>query len=308
MTVREFLQNNESSIGSNGAAWDHCDALNQLNKVRSLFYSIGDFDANTAYICVTCWGNRIYLPWFSNKILGAFNCRGTIRIGDSELFAIVDRSCCGRSVGVIDNEQYSPVPINNSFNGKLLFRIMDSEDVGSLLKVSYINLSGSLVIDEILFEEPFINYETSLEVREIKSISKPSTNGIVAVSYSATEPLFHLSPYVTSHKYRMYCLQSDCCDGETITLHIKKCYFPFTALHYDHLIDFPDHALSLAMEAIGARASRTTEGIAVYEKLLANAINFLKRQKFESTDSVTESSATAPNNVDLMEDILYGDC
>lgn len=307
MTVREFLTANESSIGANGAAWDSCDALNQINKTRASFYDIGDWDGNTEFICLRCYSGKIFLPWFASQIIAAFRCRGIVEIADSEHYAITDRNCCGKPIQITDNNQYSPTPITNSFNGLWNFKSVDSEDAGVVIKVSYHTDNGSLINESITLVEEQVQYSTGFPVQTIKSISKPSTNGPIIVSDCGCTNLFTISPYTTSVRHRVYCIAGCCCgDGELLTIRVKKAYYPFSILHYDHLIDFPDHALALGMEAIAARGQRTTEGINVYERLFRNAVQFLKKQKETAMDTVQEPSTNALNEVSLSEDILYG--
>lgn len=309
MTLREFLQANESSIGANGASWDSCDALNQINKTRASFYDIGDWEGNNEFIAVNCHSGKIFLPWFASKIVAAFRCKGLVKIADSEHYSLVSHRHCGSSVHVVDDNLYSPTPIPNQFFGALQFKAMDSEDAGVVIKASYHTNNGSLINDTITLEEDQIQYSTNFQVVTVKALSKPSTSGLILVSDCACKPLFYMHPYSTSLRYRTYCISGGCCDHTgLLTLKVKKAYYPFSSLHYDHLIDFPDHALSLGMEAIAARAQRTTDGIAVYERLYRNAVLFLKKQKETSNDTVLEPATNAENEVSLVEDVTYGDC
>ena len=307
MTLRTFLENNESSIGSSGAAWDSCDALRQINRVRSAFYDIGDWDGNTSFICITCCNGKIYLPFYASKIISAFKCNKQVLIADSEFFALVSRSCCGTQVGIVDNNQYSPVPRENCFSGNLLFQAMDTADKGVEITASYLNRAGSMISDSIILDPAWDKISSAYDVMTIKALSKPSTHGPILVYDCAGTCLFGLSPYSTSYQYRVYCLQQDCCDDEQIVLHVAKAFYPFTELHYDHLIDFPEHALSLGMEAISARSLRTTEGIAVYEKLFRLAIQYLKKQKEIAIETLKMPENNLLNYTSLVDQVTYGD-
>ena len=47
-------------------------------------------------------------------------------------------------------------------------------------------------------------------------------------------------------------------------------------MHYNHQIDFVEHGLSLAMEAISAKNKRTPEGLKLYNELFRSALNYIK--------------------------------
>lgn len=304
MTVKQFLIENASSIGGAGSSWDDCNALTQLNRARSLLYSLGDWDGLTVYSCVQkCSSGKLITPWFASEIKSAYTCNGNITIADEEYFRIVSKSCCGRQVGIIDTETYSPTPVELDDNCSSISIVSgDLNDTGKVVSIVYTNRKGSIVTDEIEIKEAFKKYKTSFPVRKIISISKPPTGGEIFF-YSNKEGckrLFSLSPYESSPRYRVYCLNNNecgsCCGGN-IVLKLRKKYVPYTDIHYDHLIDLNPYALSLGMQAISALDQRTVEGFNLHNSLVRNAVDFLKKEQLEKASFSSDTETTAMNIV-----------
>lgn len=280
MTVQEYLELNEASIGSSGASWDSCEALVQLNKARSALYGLHNFHGLLQTICVnTC--NAICLPWFADSIKAAYRCNKLITIASGEYFAYINNDCCGQPEGITDTGEYLPVPCSNSFCTRIGVRSADFNDNGKKVSITYVATSGSLVTDEFV-----LNFEgfsvTELAVARIVSIKKDSTNGIVWFHDVNNEEalcnkLFCAYPLETNLRYRKYCVSSQCCSScSQIALVVRRKFIPFTDMHYNMPIDFAEHALSLAMEAIAAKDKRTPEGVKMYNELIRSAINYLK--------------------------------
>jgi hypothetical protein len=121
-----------------------------------------------------------------------------------------------------------------------------------------------------------------MAVVKIISIWKDSTAGMVHVfnvnhNGDCCDRQFGMHPLETNLKYRLYCVSDLCCSScSKIVLKVKKKYFPFTSMHYNHQIDFVEHGLSLAMEAISAKNKRTPEGLKLYNELFRSALNYIK--------------------------------
>ena len=301
MTIKQFLIENASSIGGAGSSWDDCNALTQLNRARSLLYSLGDWDGLTVYACVSkCASGRLITPWFASEIKAAYTCNGPITIADEEYFRIVNKSCCGRAVGITDTETYSPTPVELEDECSSISIVSgDMNDVGKTISIVYINRKGSIVTDEIEIKEAFKKYKTSFPVRKIISISKPPTGGEIFF-YSNKEGckrLFTLSPYESSPRYRVYCINdNDCsCCGDKVILKLRKKYIPYTDIHYEHLIDLNPYALSLGMQAIAALDQRTPEGFNLHNALVRNAIDFLKKEQSEKSSFSGDTETTTLN-------------
>lgn len=304
MTVKEFLQENEASILAKGGKWDDCRSITQLNRARSLLYSLGDWDGLTVYSCVpNCASGRLITPWFASEIKAAYTCKGKVTIATGEYFSIVSKSCCGKRIGITDTQTYSPTPIDLDEQCKgISLMASDMLDEGQDVSISYINRKGSVVTDKFNIKEAFKKYKTSTSVKKIVSISKsPTSGGIHFYSNENGSPcLFSLSPYESSPKYRVYCIngsECDSCCGENIVLKLHKKYVPYTDKHYDHLIDLNPYALSLGMQAISALDQRTTEGFNLHNALVRNAVDFLKKEQLEKSSFSSDTETTTMNIV-----------
>lgn len=301
MTVKEFLQDNESSIGSSGGKWDSCDALKQLNRTRNLFYGLGTWDGLTTYACISsCSKGRLITPWFASKIDEAYTCNRKVTIATGGYFALVDRSYCGRRLRVEDTQTYSstPIPIEESCKG-LLVESQDILDAGKTISISYLNKRGSVVSDEIQLTETFKKFKTSSTIKSIISINKPVTSGeIHFFSRDDNKHLFSLSPYENSPRYRVYCINgnecSNCC-GETFVLKMRRRYLPFSEVHYEHHIDLNPHALAIGMQAMSAFDERTSEGLNRYTSLVRSAVDLLKKEKLEQGSFESDTETTTMN-------------
>lgn len=294
-TVREFLEMNYSSIGTSGGEWDSCEALNQLNLARSAIYGLDNFAGLIEHVCVSsCKITRI--PWFAESIKAAYTCIENKTIQDGEYWVGASKSCCGRGMNFTDNATYSPVPITNKLDTRLAVRCSDFNDVGKKVTISYYSFSGSLITEELRIGEK--DSVTEVAVRSIASIRKDSTAGVVSFfsvdeNGCAMKRLFYAHPMETSLRYREYCFSDPCCDGcSQIVLAVKKKFFPFTKDHYNLQIEFPEHALSLAMEAIEAKAKRTLEGFTLYSQLLRSSLNYLQKNTAKEHQTDTDMGAT----------------
>lgn len=302
MTLKEFLQENSGSIGDSGGEWDSCEALKQLNRARSLIYSLGNWDGLTTYACVSpCSKGRFVTPWFASEVKAAYTCRETVTINSGEYFSLVNKGCCGNKLGITDTQTYSatPVPIDELCRGFSVFS-GDMDDEQQTITVVYHNNKGSVITDEFQLTEAFKKYRSSSSVKKIVSISKPPTSG--EVHFHSNEKgcpyLFSLSPYESSQRYRIYCINANecggCC-GKQIVLKMRKKCFPYTALHYHHQVDLNSHALALGMQAISALDQRTPEGLNLYRSLVREVIDLLKKEQTEKSDFSSDTFATLMN-------------
>lgn len=291
MTLKEFLQNNESSIGESGGNWNDCNSLNQLNKARSILYSTGIWDGMIAYTCISnCYNGRLIVPWFADQILDAYTCKKRVTIETGEYFSIVDKSYCGKQIGITDTQTYSPTPVDLQLLSRgLSITSGDMDDQDKIITIVYLNNRGSVITDEIEIDQAFKKYRTSTSIKKIVSISKPASSGEIHFhSNSKGCPyLFTLSPYETNPQYRVYCVNGNecnhcfpdggCCSDTQIVLKLKKKHFTFTELHYNHQIDFNSHALALAMQSIPELEKRTPEGLNMHRQLIKEALDYLKK-------------------------------
>jgi hypothetical protein len=289
MTVEQFLQMNESSIGTAGASWDSCDALLMFNKARSALYGIDNWSGLIDKICVPC-GEKIFIPWFSSRAVGAYECKGIIPIATGEYWAGASGNCCGGKLGIIDLNEVSPVPVSNNFSTRIGIRITDIEDANSEVKFTYQNHAGAIVT-ETLSSSDFNHFSvTESKVKKVISIKKPDTHGFIQFYSSNSDGqcctmLFQAHPMEQHLQYRAYCIPECCNCDKKVILDVKKTYIPFTEKHYNLPIDFAEHALSLAMEAIAAKDTRTPEGRATYKDEILLAINYLRKNEVKEKQS-----------------------
>ena len=226
MTVQTFLELNESSIGPSGAAWDSCDALKQLNKSRSAFYGLEDFDGLVVPICMNSCAT-LHMPWFAEMAKSAYRCNQQILIAPGEYWASPIANCCGPSVGITDLQTYSPVPIANIFRSRLGIRPISVVDVGRKVKISYYTTSGSIQTDELELT-PDGNSVTEMSVSAVISIKKGPTDGRVAVftvdaNGNCCSPLFYANALEDDLKYRQYCMNVSCCSScQQVVVKVKK--------------------------------------------------------------------------------------
>lgn len=289
MTVQEFLLMNEASIGPTGGNWDDCNALNILNKARSALYGIDNFSGLLRKICVPC-GEKIYLPWFADRAVGAYRCNGIVPIATGEYWADAISSCCGEALGITDLNNASPVPISNSFNSRIGIKITDINDAGAEVVITYQNESGSY-ITETLKSNDFNDFSvTESKVLKIISIKKSSTYGFIQFYTSNSdskccELLFSAHPLESHLSYKTYCTPSCCDPNKQIVVDVKRKFIPLSDKHYNLPIDFPEHALGLAMDAISLKDKKTPEGMAGYKDAIGSAIAYLRKNEIKEKQS-----------------------
>lgn len=294
-SLKEFLQENEKSIGANGGAWDSCEALTQINSARAILYGLDNWIGTLKHICVhSC--HVVNIPWFAESIKAAYTCNKSILISDGEYWAPANKGCCEKQVGFTDNASYSPIPAPLDLGCRIGVMPRDLEDYGKKVSVSYYTTKGSLVSEELVLGSSFSVTEN--RVGKVEAITKDSTFGIVSF-FSATPRgkkacfLFNAHPMETSLRYRQYCFNDPCCNQcKQLVLIVKKKFFRFTKEHYNHQIEFPDHALALAMEAISEKDKRTAEGISLYERLIQTSIRYLKKNTQEENETFSEMTAS----------------
>ena len=292
MTVQTFLELNESSIGPIGAAWDSCDALKQLNKTRSAFYGLEDFDGLVVPVCMSSCAT-LHMPWFAEMVKSAYRCNQLIPIAPGEYWAHAPAHCCGVPVGITDLQSYSPVPVANTFNSRLGFRPISAVDVGKKIKVSYYTTAGSIQTDELELTANG-NSVTEMAVGAVISIKKNPTDGRVAVftvdsNGNCCSLLFYAYALEDDLKYRQYCMNLSCCSScQQVVIKVKKKYLPFTSAHYNHPIDFEEHPLAIGMQSIAELGKRTTEGYKMYQALIGSAINYLKKNTSKKQETISD--------------------
>jgi hypothetical protein len=290
MTVQEFLQLNEASISSAGASWDSCEALLNLNKARSALFGIDTFHGLVESVCMNAC-ETIFMPWFGEDIKAVYRCKKIIGIAPGEYWVNAFGDCCGPQEGVTDTQTYSPVPTANSFNSRIGIRNRDILDNGRKVSISYYTPSGTSVTEDLILNDeiPSITEET---VRAFISINKGSTSGMLYF-YSVNsegvccEKLFPAYPLETNLLYRQYCISRTCCSScSQIVVKVKRKYFPFTELNYNYPIDFPEHALALAMQAISEINKRTPDGYKLYQGLISSAINYVRKNTSKKQETI----------------------
>jgi hypothetical protein len=289
MTVQEFLEMNESSIGPTGAAWDDCNSLLMLNKARSALYGVDNWSGLIDKICVPC-GEKIYLPWFADRAVGAYECKGIVHIATGEYWTGVSGSCCGNSLGIVDLNKVAPIPVSNEFSTRIGIRITDIEDANTEVVITYQNHEGAW-LTETLSSSDFNHLSvTESKVKHIISIKKPSTHGFIQFYATNSDGeccgmLFQAHPMEQHLQYKTYCVPSCCDPSKKIILDVKRKFIRFTDKHYNLPIDFSEHALSLAMEAIASKDTRTQEGRAAYRDQIQLAINYLRKNEIKEKQS-----------------------
>jgi hypothetical protein len=291
MTVQTFLELNEASIGPSGAAWDSCDALKQLNKARSALYGLEDFDGLIQPICMNSCAT-LHMPWFGQMVKSAYRCNQIIPIAPGEYWAAVPAYCCGPSVGITDLQTYSPVPVANTFYSRIGVRGLSAEDIGTKVKISYYTHAGSIQTDELELISSGVSV-TEMSVASIISIKKGPTDGRVAFHVVDSNgeccgnPMFYAYALEDDLKYRQYCMSLSCCSScRQVIIKVKKKYLPFTDKHYNHQIDFEEHPLAIAMQAMAELSKRTQEGYKMYQVLIASAINYLKKNTSKAQETI----------------------
>lgn len=294
MTFEDFLRMNESSIGPTGGDWDSCDGLLYLNKARSALYGIDNWHGLIQTICVNeC--NGLILPWFASRAIGAYKCNGIIPIDEGEYWANALDTNCGAPLHIVDANQTIPVPISNEFNSRIGVKLGDFNDVGAEITITYETGQGSVVTEKLVVNEKMKmvvsdgsdHSVTETSVKKVYSIKKPDTHGPIRFyevdsDGNCCKILFTAHALETHLQYKRYCFVGGCCSPcSPVTVKVKKKYLPVTDRHYNFPVDFPDHALGLAMEAVAARAKRTTEGLNEYNALLSSAINYLRKNEIK---------------------------
>lgn len=293
MTVQDFLILNAESIGPTGGDWNSCDALRVLNKARSALYGIDNWSGLITKVCVPC-GASLIMPWFADRAVGAYKCKSIVHIATGEYWAVAPSNCCGDQFGITDMNQTSPVPVSNLFTSRLGIEIADFEDVGKQVTITYQNDAGS-IITEVLTLGDFGSLSiTSTSVRKVFSIKKPDSYGFfkfwsVNSDGDRGSLLFSAHPLETHLAYKQYCVPSCCCPNEIIVVDVKKKFIPFTYNHYNFPIDLPEHALSLAMDAITNKDKKTAEGVQMYNTLIASAINYLRKNEIKEKTTYGDS-------------------
>lgn len=292
MTVQEFLENNESSIGASGAAWDSCNALKQLNRARSLLYGLDAWHGLTGTICVNACAT-ISIPFFVEDIKAVYRCKKLLYIAPGEYWTTGEEACCGTEDKVTDNGEYSPIPVTNSFTSRIGIRSSDFEDTGKKVKITYLTSNASSVTDELTLDDAGMAV-TENSVRRIVSISKEATHGVVSF-YSVgpdgecCDKLFKAYPQETHLRYRLYSLSSECCSScKQVIIKYKKKFFKFTEIDYNRELDFPEHAMYLAMIAISESDKRTIEGYRLYQEHVKSAINYLKKYQTKKEETISD--------------------
>lgn len=292
MTVEDFLQNNESSIGAAGAAWNSCQALNQLNRARNLLYGLDNWHGLSGTICMNACGT-ISVPYFVEDIKAVYRCNKLLYIAPGEYWTSGEESCCGSEEKVIDNGEYSPIPIANEFTTRIGVRSSDMEDDGKTIKITYITAGGSSITDTLT-----LNFDglavTENSVRRITSVAKLHTFGIISF-YSVgpdgecCEKLFKAFPAETHLRYRQYCLSQSCCSScQQVIIKYKKKFLKFFETDYNKELDFPEHAMYLAMIAISESDKRSVEGYKLYQEYVRSAINYLKKFQTKKEETVSD--------------------
>jgi len=289
MTVQDFLQLHESSIGPTGARWDDCIALNVLNKARSALYGIDAWSGIVDTICVNAC-QFIYLPWFADITKGAYRCDGIIPIATGEYWTYANGAYKGLGTRITDLNKISPVPVTNDFSSRIAIKSEDFNDEGVSVKVTYQSHGGSIITEDL--SVGFQGYSvTETKVKRFLSIRKPATHGYIRF-YSVNsdgvvgDPIFPAAPMETHLQYKAYCIESSCCSScKQIIIDVKRKFIPFSDMHYNLAIEFPDHALALAMQAVSELDKRTPDGNSSYQSLMGSAISYLRKNQIKEKDT-----------------------
>lgn len=289
MTVEDFLKLNEAAIGATGGSWDDCNALTQLNKARSALYGIDHWSGLTERVCVPACG-CIHIPWFADRAIGAYRCTGIIPIATGEYWAHADRSCCGAEERITDLNSISPVPVTNSFASRIGIKITDIMDENTEVTITYQNEAGSYITQILTGKfDSFSVTETSL--RRIVSIRKKPTSGFIQF-FSANSDgeccslLFSAHPMESHLQYKQYSVSTECCSScKQVVLKVKRKYVPLATMHYNLAIEFPEHALGLAMQGISELAKRTDAGFTSYQAHIGSAISYMRKNETKEKDT-----------------------
>lgn len=292
MTVQDFLQNNEASISASGAAWNSCQALRQLNRARSLLYGLDTWHGLTGTICMNAC-SVISLPYFVEDIKAVYRCSKLMYIAPGEYWAAGEGACCGAEEHITDNGEYSPVPVSNSFNSRIGIRPSDIEDKGKEVTITYLSDGASHITEKHVLDFEAMSV-TESQVRKIISISKNHTFGPVVFNSvgpdgECCDKLFKAYPPETHLRYRQYCLSSACCSAcNQIIIKYKKKFFNFYETDYNKELDFPEHAMYLAMIAISESDKRSPEGYKMYQEYVRSAINYLKKFQTKKEETISD--------------------
>lgn len=289
MTVEDFLKLNEKYIGPTGGSWDDCNAIPQLNKARSALYGIDSWSGLVDTICVPSCG-PISIPWFADRVVGAYRCTGIIPIATGEYWASAERSCCGQEEHITDLNKISPVPVLNSFGSRVGIKITDIMDEDTSVTVTYQNKSGSYVTEQLAGKFDSFSV-TETDVMKFISIKKKPTNGFIQFFSSNSDGeccklLFSAHPMEGHLQYKQYCVSDACCsECKQIILKVKRKYVGLSTMHHNMPIEFPEHALSLAMQAEAERDKRTAEGFSGYQTMIGSAIAYMRKNEIKEKDT-----------------------
>jgi hypothetical protein len=289
MTVEDFLKLNEKYIGPTGGSWDDCNAIAQLNKARSALYGIDSWSGLVDTVCVPSCG-PIHIPWFADRAVGAYRCTGIIQIATGEYWVGADNSCCGAPEHITDLNTISPVPITNSFKSRLGIKLTDLMDEGTVVRITYQNESGSYITEDLVGKYDEFSV-TESRVRKVISIKKNPTSGFIQFfsvnsDGSCCDLLFSAHPMEGHLQYKQYCVSNECCNAcKQIILKVKRKYIGLSNMHYNLPIEFPEHALSLAMQAEAERDKRTPESFTAYQAMIGSAIAYMRKNEIKEKDT-----------------------
>lgn len=286
MTLRQYIEDNKSSIGSGPE--DSC-SLSWVNKARIVAYPLGDWVGTIDYIGAPTYRGSFILPSFCEAIREIRRCASD----ESWVTQSVPREYydqCGGEVIMsrVAGRTYCPISVGAN---TLSFSFLNSKDHEVELEVKYIDTSGSMRYEVLKVPHQrkgsaLLGYIPS----RVLKIQKPVTVGRVEVCNG--NEIGYIEPYETIPQYSIY--QStglDC--GGPLVVKVKKRCIAYTSSDLDSLIDINPEALTSLVIACRVKEDRSITFVQDYAALVTMATDFLKKELSNEHDT---SRGTEPVN------------
>lgn len=250
MTIREYLS--QSAI--TGGITDGCSAVDMLNAARQLLYPLDDWTGTVAYGCVRTNNSCFYIPSHIETIRKAWRCEKDIPIGNEGWYHLDANSLyqyCRDTIGVVRTDRSVVLPVGFPKDTEIGFLIQDDTDKGMKISVTAMNVFGSIVTSVLTLQDLETPVFAELQVRELLSISKPTTNGAIRVLSRCNRcisNIYLLEAYENNIKYWQYRAMGTC---DCLVIKGKKKFFAYRATDLDREIDIENPtALQFASQAI----------------------------------------------------------
>lgn len=275
ITVAEFIDMYSDIIGYNS---DSQCSYDLINKGRIIAYASGDWVGTVSYERILVNGCNFMLPSKFETIKRAKNASGI----DINVEGLLDigafNECCEDIIVRISKRTYLPFQLTE--NIPLWFWAVNSKDVGTELRVAYMDNAGSLN-DEIL---PLLHQKPTRLINvplSIHRISKKVTVGMVGVEQCGVN-----KDYIPANEktptYNVYSSNlADC----SIIAEVKHKFIPYTVNDENAVLDINPEALSSLIAAVQLKDKKKDNWIPQYAASVKLATDFLKAELKNETST-----------------------